>query len=40
MENKTFYEQINLFLKNKGQENPRPTYAGMNLRTQPQNLHT
>ena len=41
MKNITFYEQINLFLKNKGQGNPHfaytgliHAYAGMDLRTQ------
>ena len=27
MKNITFYEQINIFLENKGHGNPRPTYA-------------
>ena len=34
MENITFYEQINLFLENKGQGNPRPVYAYTRMRTQ------
>ena len=34
MENITFYEQKNLFFENKGQGNPRPAYAGKDLRMQ------
>ena len=34
MENTTFYEQINLFLENKGQGNPQLVYAYMRMHTQ------
>jgi len=34
MKNITFYEQINLFLKNKGQRNSQPMYAYTCMRTQ------
>ena len=39
MENLTFYKQINLFLENKGQRNPRSTYIGKDLRTQARSMH-
>ena len=40
MENKTFNEKINLFLKNKDQGNPRNAHVGINLCAWPRCMRT